>query len=510
MSPYLATEVLTVSQMGEADRLSVTAGIALRDLMENAGSAVASAITDRWSKRPVTVLCGPGNNGGDGFVAARHLDSLGWPVRLALLAAKDRLKGAARANAARWTGPIEPMVPAIMDGAGLVIDALFGAGLDRALDGPAADILAAAAAHGAPIIAIDVPSGLMGDTGANLSAVPATLTVTFFRKKPGHLLLPGRALCGEVVVANIGTPNSVIDRIEPRLFENAPSLWIHALPVLAGNANKYSRGHALLWGGYPTTGAARMAARAAARMGAGLTTVAVDEVALPVYAAALTSIMVHPVAQQRDLEILLRDQRISALLIGPGAGVTEQTRARALAMLATGRPVVLDADALTIFRHDLASLRKAVCGPCVLTPHEGEYTQLFDSIGDKLSRARAAAQLSGAIIILKGSDTVIAAPNGDAIINSNAPPTLATGGSGDVLSGMVLGLLTAGMKPFLAAAAAVWLHGAAADEFGPCLLAEDLPDCLPAIFRRLQAQQCSESQSMALLPRLAPLMLAEA
>lgn len=509
VKPISATELLTVSQMTEADRLAVAAGIASRDLMENAGAAVAKAIADRWSKRPVTVLCGPGNNGGDGFVTARCLAALGWPVRLALLAAKHRLTGTARANAARWSGAVEPVTSGVLDGAGLVVDALFGAGLDRALEGPAADILATASKHGAPIIAIDVPSGVMGDTGASLGAVPATLTVTFLRKKPGHLLLPGRQLCGEVIVADIGTPADVIDRIAPDMFENTPSRWIDALPAVTHRANKYSRGHALLWGGYPTTGAARMAARAAARVGAGLTTIAVDTVALPVYAAALTSIMVHSVAEQHDLDLLLRDQRISALLIGPGAGVTEETRTRALAMLATGRPVVLDADALTVFRHDLVSLRRAVCGPCVLTPHEGEFTRLFDSTGDKLSRARDAARRSGAIIILKGSDTVIAAPDGDAIINSNAPPTLATGGSGDVLAGIVLGLLAQGMTPFLAAAAAVWLHGAAAAEYGPGLLAEDLPDCLPTVFRRLQAEQCGQPE-LVRLPRSAPLMIASA
>jgi hydroxyethylthiazole kinase-like uncharacterized protein yjeF len=475
----LSTDLLTISQTVEADRRAVAAGVASRDLMENAGSAVASAIVDRWSKRPVTVLCGPGNNGGDGFVAARHLAAMGWPVRLALLDAKNRLTGDARANAARWTGSVEPMAPAILDGAGLVIDALFGAGLD-------------------------VPSGLMGDTGASLGAVPAALTVTFFRKKPGHLLLPGRQLCGEVVVADIGTPVNVIDMIAPDIFENAPSLWVDALPVLTDGANKYSRGHALLWGGYPTTGAARMAARAAARVGAGLTTIAVEDVALPVYAGAVTSIMVHPVAAQRDLDTLLSDQRISALLIGPGAGVTEETRTRALAMLATGRPVVLDADALTVFGDDLVSLRRAIVGPCVLTPHEGEYARLFETGGDKLSRARDAARRSGAIIILKGSDTIIAAPKGDAIINSNAPPTLATGGTGDVLAGIVLGLLAQRMTPFLAAAAAVWFHGAAAAEFGPGLLAEDLPDCLPAVFRHIRTVQSSHPDDLLLLPRSGP------
>jgi NAD(P)H-hydrate epimerase len=232
------------------------------------------------------------------------------------------------------------------------------------------------------------------------------------------------------------------------------------------------------------TGAARMAARAAARAGAGLTTIAVPEIALPIYAAALTSIMLRPLAAPRDFERLLDDPRFSALLIGPGAGANEETRTRALAMLRTGRPTLLDADAITIFQDDPPSLDRAIIGPCVLTPHDGEFRRLFDPSGDKLTRTRAAARRSGAIIVLKGSDTVITAPDGRAIINSNAPPTLATAGAGDVLGGIVLGLLAQGMDPFLAAAAAVWLHGAAATDFGPGLIAEDPPDLLPRVFRR--------------------------
>jgi NAD(P)H-hydrate epimerase len=233
------------------------------------------------------------------------------------------------------------------------------------------------------------------------------------------------------------------------------------------------------------TGAARMAARAAARTGAGLTTIAVPEKALPIYAAALTSIMVHPLVASMDFDELLADRRFSAFLIGPGAGTGEETRLRALAMLKTGRPTLLDADAITAFQEDPPALDRAIVGPCVLTPHDGEFQRLFDPSGDKLTRVRAAARRSGAIIILKGSDTVVAAPDGRTVINTNAPPTLATAGAGDVLSGMVLGLLAQGMEPFLAAAAAVWLHGAAASEFGPGLMAEDLPDLLPGVFRNL-------------------------
>jgi NAD(P)H-hydrate epimerase len=287
------------------------------------------------------------------------------------------------------------------------------------------------------------------------------------------------------VLADIGTPSSVLELIAVDTWENGPALWRDRLPQLKTAGNKYSRGHALLVGGYPTTGAARMAARAAARMGAGLTTIAVPERGLDVYAAALTSIMVRPIAGTQDLRRLLDDRRFTAFLIGPGAGIGEETRDHVLAMLGTGRPVLLDADALTVFAQRPTDLFDAIRGPCVLTPHEGEFARLFDASGDKLARARRAARESGAVIVLKGADTVIAAPDGKVIINANAPPTLATGGSGDVLSGMILGLLTQGMDAFAAAAAAVWLHGAAAQVFGPGLLAEDLPDLLPGVLRRL-------------------------
>jgi len=480
-----ATALLDVHRMGEADRLTIAAGTPAAELMENAGKAVAREIMRRWTARPTTVLCGPGNNGGDGFAAARHLVEAGWPIRLALGGIRDRLTDEARHHASRWPGSFEPLTPAVLQGAELVVDALFGAGLSRALDGAAAETLATASGKKLPIVAIDVPSGLMGDTGEALGAVAAALTVTFFRKKPGHVLFPGRALCGELVVADIGVSSSVFESIVPITFENDPGLWSSALPRPRADDNKYDRGHALLWGGYPVTGASRMAARAAARAGAGLTTIAVPEIALPIYAAALTSIMVQPIATPRQFQDLLSDPRFSALLIGPGAGTGEETRSRVLAVLGTHRPTLLDADALTAFQGEPRALDRAIVGPCILTPHDGEFRRLFDASGDKLARTLAAARRSNAIIILKGSDTVIAAPDGRAIINSNAPPTLATGGSGDVLGGIVLGLLAQRMDPFLAAAAGVWLHGAAASEFGPGLLAEDLPDLLPKVLRGL-------------------------
>jgi NAD(P)H-hydrate epimerase len=494
--------LLRVAQMQEADRLTVQAGTSGIELMQNAGSAVARELVRRWSPRPTTVLCGPGNNGGDGFVVARLLAARGWPVRVALAGSMAALHGDARHHALLWQHAVEPLDDAapgaaapgaaalddaVLEGAALVVDALFGSGLQRPLSGAPARILAAAARRRVPIVAIDVPSGLRGDTGESLGAVPAALTVTFTRKKPGHVLLPGRELCGETVVADIGTSAALLEHIAVETWENDPALWRSVLPQLRASGNKYSRGHALLWGGYPTTGAARMAARAAARAGAGLTTIAVPLEALPVYAAALTSIMVRAAPTPADLGPLLADERFNALLIGPGAGVDAATRTRALAMLGTRRAVLLDADAISAFAEERAALFAAVAGPCVLTPHDGEFARLFDASGDKLARARRAARTSGAVIVLKGADTVVAAPDGRAVINSNAPATLATAGSGDVLGGMILGLLAQGMEAFAAAAAGVWLHGAAASDFGPGLLAEDLPDLLPGVLRRLLA-----------------------
>jgi NAD(P)H-hydrate epimerase len=472
--------------MSEADRAAIAAGITGLALMQNAADAVAREIVRRFPRRPVIVLCGPGNNGGDGFAAAVALEKLGWPVRVALWGSMENLRGDARAHALRWKGRVEAVAPEVIGDAALVVDALFGSGLSRPLEKPLTATLAAAAQRGLPIIAVDIPSGVLGDSGANLGAAPATCTVTFAHKKPGHVLLPGRDMCGDVVVADIGIPQAAIESLTIDTWENDPLLWRAQLPRAGSAANKYTRGHALLCGGYPMTGAARMAARAAARVGAGLTTIAVSETAFPVYAAALTSIMVHPMADEADFARLLSDPRFTACLIGPGAGVTDATRKRALDLLATKRPVLLDADAITVFASRTDELARSISGPCVMTPHDGEFARVFAVEGDKLARARAAARDSGAIIVLKGADTVIAAPDGRAIVNCNAPPGLATAGSGDVLGGLILGLLAQGMSAFPAAAAGVWMHGAAAAKFGPGLLAEDLPDLLPGVLRSLE------------------------
>jgi hydroxyethylthiazole kinase-like uncharacterized protein yjeF len=477
--------LLRVEQVAEADRLAMAGGTAGALLMQNAGEAVAREVERRFTPRAVGVLCGPGNNGGDGFIAAATLAQSGWPVRVALLGDIGALRDDALLSARRWRGAIEPLTPAVVEGAELVIDALFGSGLNRRLDHKVSDVLSFATRRALPIVAVDIPSGVLGDSGENVGAAPAVCTVTFMRKKPGHLLLPGREACGDVVVADIGIPQDVLNSLAVDTWENTPALWRTKLPQWHANINKYSRGHALLYGGYPLTGASRMAARAAARSGAGLTTIAVPEHAFAIYASALTSIMAQPLAQDEDFARLLADPRYTAFSIGPGAGLSDATRFRALDMLKTGKPVVIDADAISVFASRPEELFQAIHGACVITPHEGEFKRIFDFSGDKLVRARLAARRSGAVVVLKGADTVIAAPDGRAAINSNAPATLATAGSGDVLGGFILGLLAQDMDAFPAAAAAVWLHGAAAAGYGAGLMAEDLPDLLPAVLRQL-------------------------
>jgi ADP-dependent NAD(P)H-hydrate dehydratase / NAD(P)H-hydrate epimerase len=479
--------LLTPQQMGEADRLTIAGGMAGAVLMENAGRAVADAISRRWAPRPVAVLCGPGNNGGDGFVAARVLAERGWPVRLALLGERAALKGDAAAAAARWTGKVEPLAFSALDGAGLVVDALFGAGLARPIEGIAAEVIAAMDERHIPIVAVDVPSGIDGASGQIRGVAPkAALTVTFFRRKPGHLLLPGRVHCGATVVAQIGIAASVLDTVAPDIAADHPAWWLGEFPWAAAAGHKYSRGHALVVGGAVMTGAARLAARAAARVGTGLVTVAAPEPAFAIYAAALTGVIVAPIGDSKDFDELLADKRRNAALIGPGAGTGAETRDKALAILHSGKRAVLDADALTVFADKPEDLFGAIRAPCVLTPHEGEFARIFDASGGKLERARRAAKVSGAVILLKGADSVIAAPDGRTAINENAPSELATAGSGDVLAGIVLGLLAQGMPEFEAASAAVWLHGAAAHRFGVGLVAEDLIDSLPAALAGLQ------------------------
>jgi hydroxyethylthiazole kinase-like uncharacterized protein yjeF len=492
--------LLTNEEMALADKAAVARGIPGLALMEAAGRAVAEAARAMVEPRErILVLCGPGNNGGDGFVAARVLAEAGYDVTLLPLVAVGALKGDAAHMAALWRGTTGALAADSPLDAPLVVDALFGAGLTRPLEGTAAAVVERLNREGRRVLAVDVPSGLNGSSGEALGglAVRAARTVTFFRRKPGHLLLPGRLLCGEVVLADIGIPDAVLEEVVPRTWANAPDLWLDHLPQPRLDGHKYARGHAVVVSGpVDSTGAARLAARAALRIGAGLVTVASPPDALPVNAAQLTAIMTKPFDGPGGLAGFLADSRRNAVLIGPGLGFGEGPARLVATVLeaGSGPAAVLDADALTAYAGRVQELAEAILArpqrPVVLTPHEGEFARL---VGDrvtaarsKLERARAAAKLTGAVLVLKGADTVIAAPDGRAAINENAPPWLATAGTGDVLAGLIAGLLAQRMPAFLAACAAVWLHGAAADVFGQGLIAEDLSEMLPRVLSALR------------------------
>lgn len=482
--------ILSVEETYRADAAADQAGVPSIELMEAAGTGVVRAIREAWPRpRPVCVLCGPGNNGGDGFVVARLLQEGGWAVRVALMGSPDKLTGDAATNARRWSGPIQPLTgPEVLDGCELVVDALFGAGLARPLEGTPLAVVEAVNERGLDCVAVDIPSGVHGNTGEILGgALQADLTVTFFRPKPGHFLQPGRDLAGELAVIDIGIPETVLNGIRPQTAVNGPELWLERFPWPHSGSNKYTRGHAVIAGGPEMTGAARLAARAARRIGAGLATIATPPEAFAIYASDMPGTLVKAISSDVAFAEYIADKRRNAVLVGPGAGIETSTRARALAALNAGKATVLDADALSVFSTDRDPLFKAIKSPCVMTPHEGEFARLFTREGNKLDRARQAARDSGAVILLKGSDTVIAAPDGRAVLDDAGPPDLATGGTGDVLAGLILGLLAQRMDAFDAACAGAWIHGVAATTFGPGLIAEDVVETIPAVLRRLRA-----------------------
>jgi hydroxyethylthiazole kinase-like uncharacterized protein yjeF len=399
--------------------------------------------------------------------------------------------------ARRYSGPVSRWTGEPFDPGSVLIDALFGAGLARPIDGEAADAIAAINRSGAHVIAVDLPSGIQGDTGAVMgTAVRAHRTVTFFRRKPGHLLLPGRTHCGRITVADIGISTAILKSIDPQFSVNDPAIWGQSFPIPQTSGHKYSRGHAVVLSGeLPSTGAARLAARAALRAGAGLVTLASPTSALAVNATSSLAVMVREAQGVEGLSMLLSDARLNAIVMGPGGGVGAEMRAKVKAVAAGDRALVLDADALTSFGENPKELFTILTNhnlsTAILTPHDGEFSRLFSnlkespSVNQKLEKTLAASHETGAVVVLKGADTVVAAPDGRASIANNAPPYLATAGAGDVLAGIIGGLRAQRMPAFEAAAAAVWIHGEAATAVGPGLIAEDLTEALPAVYRRL-------------------------
>jgi hydroxyethylthiazole kinase-like uncharacterized protein yjeF len=491
-------EVLTTTEMERADRLTIAAGTPGFALMMSAGQAVAEAAMDLVAEGPIVVVAGRGNNGGDGFVAAAELAARGREVSVILLCERDSLQGDAALAARGWKYPVLPFNPQAIGKPALIIDALFGAGLNRPVKGDPLEMIEAINANGAPVLAVDLPSGVNGASGAVMGvAINAAETVTFFRRKPAHLLMPGRKHCGRRVrVADIGIDPDVLDEIRPRTSENVPQSWQKSFPVPDIDGHKYARGHAVVMSGeLASTGAARLAARGALRAGAGLVTMASPRDALAVNAAALTAVMVRAIDNVIQFAELLDDKRLNSIVLGPGAGVGGRTRDFVHTALSAKRGLVLDADALTSFAEEpgrlFESIKVSHDPQVVLTPHEGEFPRLFSDISNKhpgrskLERVRDAAERCGAVVLLKGPDTVVASPDGRASIASNAPPWLATAGAGDVLAGIIAGVLAQGVAAYEAACIGVWMHGEAAGEAGPGLIAEDLPEVLPAVFRRL-------------------------
>jgi hydroxyethylthiazole kinase-like uncharacterized protein yjeF len=486
-------ELLSPAEMSAADAFAIASGTPGSVLMENAGAAVAAAARRLWAGGRIVVLVGPGNNGGDGWVAARILRDAGYRVTVALHGDRDRIGGDAAEAAAAFDGIVVPASPAVFDGVGLIVDALYGAGVRLPLSAEAAALVEAVNASGSVALAVDLPSGVEGGGGSIAgSAVKADQTVTFFRLKPGHLLLPGRLHCGKVHVVDIGIGDDALLGIAPQTFRNRPALWLPEWRRPDPAGHKYGRGHVVVVAGSGSaTGAARLAAASALRIGAGLVTVASPSSALAANAAHLTAIMLREVEGAEALRALLEDRRFNAVVAGPGLGVGEETARLVEAALAGERTVVIDADGLTSFARGPERLFEAIAarppGSTFVTPHDGEFVLLFPDLaqGSRLARARAAAERSGAIVLLKGADSVVAAPDGRASIADNAPPTLATAGAGDVLSGMIAGSAAQGMSGFEAASAAVWIHGEAAAAFGAGLTAEDLPEMIPAVLDRL-------------------------
>ncbi|WP_169569224.1 NAD(P)H-hydrate dehydratase [Sneathiella limimaris] len=483
-------EILSIPEMYKADQLTIEAGIPGEQLMENAGAQVAAHITENWDICPALVLCGPGNNGGDGYVIARHLLEVGWPVTVGVFGDPAKLKGDAATMRDRCPLDLVPISELKIPAEGIVVDAVFGAGFRGTLPSELTDLFGKLQKT-LDFIAVDIPSGVDGNTGESSEGTPpASLTVTFARPKTGHYLYPGRGYCGRLEVVDIGIPLSVIDQLNCRTVLNSPDIWGEDFPQARPTGHKYTRGHAaVMGGGISSTGAARISARIALRAGAGAVTLLSPPSALTTYAAALEAVMVKSVEDSEAFFQFLTDRRISAVLIGPGNGVTEQTRKKVEAALSSSASVILDADALTVFKGDHETLfdliQQKKSGAVVLTPHEAEFARLFQVEGTALERCRLAAAKSGAIVLLKGASTVIAAPDGEAVINTHAPPWLATAGSGDALAGIITGLIATGMDTFLAVSAAAWIHGEAAYAFGPGLIAEDIEKQIPQIYAEI-------------------------
>ncbi|QDI75996.1 MULTISPECIES: NAD(P)H-hydrate dehydratase [Leisingera] len=547
------TELLTAAQMRAIEQTAIESGeVTGLELMERAGQGVVEAIFEQWPEladergpapappeylgkdetpRRAVVLCGPGNNGGDGFVVARLLKERGWAVEVFLYGDPDKLPPDAKVNYERLgSGAVQTWSKTAVGNAEghLFVDAIFGAGLSRAPESDILEPLTKLYTEGRTfgrMVAVDAPTGLCMNSGRALCQEYggnwSWLTVTFHRPRIGHFVDEGPGYCGNLRTIDIGLAGLKNGNVTQPWLGNFPESnggggkdgeglvrlvddvrQTTSLPKNREN-HKYAHGHALiLSGGYGKTGAARLAARGALRIGAGLVTVGSPRSAMFENAANLTAIMLRQIDGAHGLAELLEDDRLSALCLGPGMGRGADTQAMVFAALKEKRPTVLDADALTRFELKPEALFEALHENCVLTPHGGEFARLFPDLAEKLNApattgpayskvdaTREAAKRAGCVVLFKGPDTVIAAPDGRCSVNSahyeRSAPWLATAGSGDVLAGFITGLLARGFSPMQASETAAYIHVECALEFGPGLIAEDLPEQIPAVFRKL-------------------------
>lgn len=489
----MSYEILTNKQMANADHITIESGIDGFDLMKNAGKAATKEILKQYNEQhKALILCGPGNNGGDGFIIAVLLQEAGWDVHIKSLKPVTELQGDAAKAAALWIKQIEDFTDDNLENSMIVIDAVFGTGFSGSLKPPVSELFQKIQKAGCPVVAVDIPSGVNGSTGeVSENTLQADITLTFCRKKLGHVLMPGMSQCGSVIVCDIGIPDSSVEKAGHIAIENTPDLWRSYLEKKDKAVNKYDRGHAVILGGPLMTGASRMAAEAAMRAGAGLCTIAGHKDAADVYRSGSANIMYTPWEDYDGFIEVIQDKRRNAVLIGPGAGLDDMAGLRKAVMascdLEMDKLCVLDADALTAFKDHSLEFYNILHEKCVLTPHEGEFQRVFPDIdtGHKLERCKEAAELSGAVVLLKGADTVIAHPDGRAVININGTTDLATGGSGDVLAGLILGLLAQGVLPFEAACAGAWIHGRAGQILGKGMIATDIPCIIPQILQEI-------------------------
>ncbi|KZL21842.1 Bifunctional NAD(P)H-hydrate repair enzyme Nnr [Pseudovibrio axinellae] len=497
-------ELLTPLQMKKADRLTIEGGTSGLTLMHNAGKVVLEALQEiLYPHSRILVLCGPGNNGGDGFVVAQLASDEGFDVRVALVCDPAALTGDAELAYDEMSLDLTSLenMRSLMEEVSdddVIVDALFGAGLSRPLDYEILQLVQRINASSAQCVAIDLPSGVSGKSGeVQGEAVHADITVTFFRAKPGHYLFPGRAHCGEIIIEQIGLEDDVLSKVGPTAFYNCDKIWgdIPDMPAVAGH--KYNRGHTLVVSGPKfATGASRLAARAAQRAGSGLVSIVAREQAAHVHAAHLNSIMICLADRIADFERILEDQRLNCVVIGPAVGVGRETQERVVQCLLDERGVVIDADALMSFEPKPEILFEYIAqaqtgARVVLTPHEEEFRRLFPDLNEatstacKVERVQQAAARAGAVVVLKGADTVIADPAGAVAINASGTPWLASAGTGDVLAGIIGGYLAQGLSAYQAAAKGVWVHGRAAEYAGDGLIAEEVIDHIPDVITEL-------------------------